>query len=147
MGMVRLGQPASASRVSRLPLWSARQPAGTDRWLYVSPEQGRWRAGFLFDPKIAIVDPDTSLECAVAFLTYATPDDQQGQLGYRTVLVRLGRCFRLLDDEGSPRAEAGGVRRDNILLLLLLLLLVVVAEVILLVLVVVEGGGRRRTKY
>ena len=108
MGMVRLGQPASASRVSRLPLWSARQPAGTDRWLYASPERGRWRAGFLFDPKIAIVDPDTSLECAAAFFTYATPDDRQGRLGHRTVLVRLGRCFRLLDDEG---ARPGGRHR------------------------------------
>jgi hypothetical protein len=101
MGMVRLGQPASASRVSRLPLWSARQPAGTDRWLYASPERGCWRAGYLFDPKISVVDPSTRLECAAAFFTYAMPDDRQGLLDYRTVLVRLTRCFRLLDDAGA----------------------------------------------
>lgn len=95
MGMVRLGRPAWASRVSRLPLWSARRPAGTDRWLYASPGQGRWRAGYLFDPQISVVDPSTRLECAVAFFTYAAPDDQQGLLDHRTVLVRLRRCLRL----------------------------------------------------
>ena len=101
MDMVRLGRPMWTSRISRLPLWSARAPVGTDQWLYASPERGCWRAGYLFDPRISVVDPSTSLECAAAFFTYARPDDRQGLLGYRTVLVRLTRCFRLLDDAGA----------------------------------------------
>ena len=101
MGMVRQGRPAWASRVSRLPMWSARGPAGADQWLYASPEQGCWQPGYLFDPRIAIVDPDSGLECAVGFFTFTTPDDRQGWLDHRTTLVRLGRCFRLLDDEGA----------------------------------------------
>ena len=96
---VRLGQPAGANQAPRRPLWSTRRPAGADQWMYAAPKQGRWRAGYLYDPRISVIDPDTHSQCAAAFFTYASPADQGGRLSRRTVLVRLRRCYRLLDDE------------------------------------------------